>query len=399
MRSPVAVLLFLLTACAAPADSAAKTLCDLAWLRSPEARDTPAARGLLAEAPKALAEGPWSVMDKPVAPPSGDMHDYFSVPPYWFPNPNTPNGLPYIRKDGVVNPDRNKYDNSGLNAMCRTVETLALAYALSGNDDYAARAALLLRTWFLEPATRMNPNLNFAQGVPGLKQGRAEGIIDTVCLARLCDCIELCMTSPAFGAETLGGLRAWFSAYLDWLRESPLGRREAAAGNNHGTCYDVQAVRYAFFTGRDDVAREILQDAATQRIEKQVEPDGRQPRELSRTKSFDYSLKNLEALMDLADLARPVGIDLWGYSGKDGRSIRAAFEFILARAFGELPWPGENIHGMNVPRFLPLLQRAVNAWKLDAHAKQLATHQPEAWPADRAQLWYPKKTNSPAHAE
>lgn len=46
-------------------------------------------------------------MDKTLVAASGNKHDYYSFPPYWWPNPDTQDGLPYIRKDGQTNPDAN----------------------------------------------------------------------------------------------------------------------------------------------------------------------------------------------------------------------------------------------------------------------------------------------------
>ncbi len=387
MRTLAVALLALLLAPLGQAEEA-KTLADLSFAQSGAARSTEAAKRVLAEAQSALDAGPWSVMDKPGVAASGDKHDYFSVPPYWWPNPKTADGLPYVRRDGETNPDRGKYDNTGLGAMCRTVETLALAYALSGEERYVARAALLLNTWFLDPATKMNPHLNFAQGVPGISKGRPEGIIDTAMFARLLDCVDLLAPSPAM-AEVLPGLRTWFGAYLDWLLTSPFGKWEAKTKNNHATCYDVQAVRIAFFVGRDDIAREILGKVPTERINKHIAPDGQQPEEMKRTKSFDYSLKNLEALMDLADLGRHARLDLWGYVGPEGQSIREAFDYVVTHSVGGEPWPGENLKGLNIPRLLPLLQRGAKRWPDAGYRAILEKQTPADWAADRAQLWYP----------
>lgn len=387
MRPITAALLALLLAPAGTAE-AAKTLADLTFVKSEAARSTEAAKQVLPEARKALSAGPWSVMDKPGVAASGDKHDYFSVPPYWWPNPKTADGLPYVRRDGETNPDRGKYDNTGLGAMCRAVEALALGYALSGDEKFATRAALLLNTWFLDPATKMNPHLNYAQGVPGISTGRQFGIIDATSFPRLLDCVELLAPSPAM-AEVLPGLRTWCGAYLDWLLNSPFGKAEAKTNNNHATCYDVQAVRIAFFVGRDDIAREILGKVPTERVNKHIAPDGQQPEEMKRTKSFDYSLKNLEALMDLADLARHTGLDLWGHVGPAGQSIRKAFDYVVTHSFGGEPWPGENLKGLNIPRLLPLLQRGAKRWPDGGYRAILEKQTPADWAADRAQLWYP----------
>src|SRR5207302_521491 len=67
----------------------------------------------------ALTAGPWAVTDKTQVPPSGDKHDYLSQAPYWWPNPNTPDGCPYIRKDGQRNPDVDKIPDHATREQAR----------------------------------------------------------------------------------------------------------------------------------------------------------------------------------------------------------------------------------------------------------------------------------------
>ena len=201
------------------------------------------------------------MVNKRATPPSGDKHDYMSQATYFWPNPKTPNGLPYIRRDGEGNPETgNLPDHAAMNKMESDAATLAMAYYFTGDEKYAAKASQLLRAWFLDPATRMNPNLQYAQAIPGVNTGRGIGIIDTHGLADLLDYVGLLAGSTAWTASDQRGLEKWFSEYLQWLRVSKHGRQESAEKNNHGTYYDLQVAAFALFAGNEKLAAEVLRE-------------------------------------------------------------------------------------------------------------------------------------------
>jgi Alginate lyase len=314
------------------------------------------------DAKKALGLAPMSVMDKTVTPPSGDKHDYMSQAPYWWPDPAKADGRPYVRRDGDRNPEINCItDHDNLGRLTSAVSTLGLAYAMTGREEYAAHAARLTRVWFLDPATRMNPHLTFGQGIPGINDGRGIGIIETRGLPELVDGILLLAGSGAWRAKDEAGLQAWMRAYLTWLIESPHGRDEAKNGNNHETWYDVQVAGLALYTGQRDVARRTLEESR-QRIARQIEPDGRQPRELERTRSWDYSEFNLRAFFNLAALGERVGVDLWSERTSDGRSLRQALDFLVPYAAGERKWTYPQITDFRPGAIHGLLRTAAVSW-------------------------------------
>jgi Alginate lyase len=323
-------------------------------------------------ADRAMRAGPFSVTDSGRTPPSGDKHDYMSQAPYWWPNPATPSGLPYIRRDGERNPEINRItDHRDIGRMSKDVRILALAYYFTGDEAYAAHAAVLLRTWFLNPATAMNPNLQYAQAVPGRNNGRGTGIIESRELIAVPDAAGLLAGSKAWSAGDEHALENWFAHFLAWLRDSPHGRAEGAAKNNHGTWYDAQVADFALYTGETEVARQILEQVEQERIARQIEPDGRQPLETARTRGISYSVMNLTGLVMLARLGEDAGENVWDYRAPDGASIRKALDWLLPYLGGQAKWPYKQITPFHASDALPVLREAARHYG-DARYQKLA---------------------------
>ncbi|HEY0550838.1 MAG TPA: alginate lyase family protein [Verrucomicrobiae bacterium] len=304
----------------------------------------PALKKLKSDANKALGIKPLSVMEKPRPGASGDKHDYFSHAPYFWPNPTNATGLPYIRKDGSRNPESgNEFsDAPRMGRMADTGETLALAFYFFGDEAHAAQATKLLRAWFLNPATRMNPNFNQAQAIPGVNNGRGIGMIESRSLMQVCDAVGLLAGSTNWSSGDDAGMRQWMREFLEWAQTSKNGKDEQAAKNNHGSWYDSQISHLALFVGETNLARRVIESAKTNRIALQIKPDGSQPLELARENSFGYSRFNLQALFTLATLGEHAGVDLWHFKTDDGASLRAALDFLLP--YVEQPkkeWPYE----------------------------------------------------------
>lgn len=353
----------------------------------------PALDALVAEADAALGRGPWSVMDKAALPPSGDGHDYVSYGPYWWPDPDRPDGLPYVRRDGETNPVASnpaRSDSPALREMVEAVEALALAHHFTGREGYARRAAEVLRTWFLLPETRMNPHLEYGQAIPGRVQGRGVGIIDTSRLVRVVDAVGLLDAPGAWNADDREGLRGWFAAYLCWLLDSAHGADERRAANNHGTWYDAQVAAFALFVGRDDLARATVDESTTRRIAAQIEPDGRQPEELARTKAFDYSTMNLQGFFALATMGERVGVDLWRHRAEGSGGLRDALGFLLPYADPAVAWPYPQIVPTTRARLLPLILQARRAYGDDGrYTRAIAALPQEDVARHRAWLLWP----------
>jgi hypothetical protein len=362
------VSLFLLVVVAASAAEAPRTFgidgqelievrARLARGESTIVRDVAALR---ADADRLLELKPASVLDSPGVAASGDPHDYYSAGPYWWPDPTKPDGLPYIQRDGQVNPEsRTSGDMPAFRRTCESVHALGLAWWFTADERYARKAAELTRGWFLAPATRMNPNFQHAQGIPGISPGRGTGLIEARHLMLLNDGLALLAGSAAWSATDATSQRAWLEEFYRWLTTSKNGRDESGAVNNHGSWYDAQVAHLALVLGRIDDAKTIVAAARTKRIARQIEPDGSQPEELRRTRSLNYVLFNLEALTLLARLGGHAGVDLWQFATDDGRSLRAALRVVAPYVDPQKDWPKKDVSSENRARVLPLLVEAL----------------------------------------
>lgn len=281
-----------------------------------------------------------SVTEKAVPATGGTPNDYWSVAPFWWPDPDSEDGLPFIRRDGegvpgtrLFEPGSERYDRTRLFAMIRDVTTLALAARVFGYRRYSERAAEHLRTWFLDPATRMTPSLEFAQVRGGRLDGRGSvaGLVEAKDFYLLMDALRLLERTGAFSDADLSGLRDWFQAYFGWLTQSGRGRRAALRSNNLGTMYDLQCGAIAAYLGDAEKLRGVLQRARV-RVDLQFGPTGEQPDELGRAAPWHYCSFNLAGWTALARVAQSVGDRLWSFRSPKGRSIGLALDWLLANA-------------------------------------------------------------------
>jgi len=314
-----------------------------ARLRRGDTALRPALRKLVARADALLAYAPVSVMQKRDLPPSGDRHDYMSLAPYWWPDNSKPGGIPYLRRDGEVNPEVKNYpDKEHLPVLCANSWTLGLAYHYTGEEAYARHAATLVRTWFLDTATRMNPHLRYGQAVKGITEGRAEGLIETRHFIYALDAVGLLQGSRHWRPADQQGLQAWFRAFLQWMETDAIGRDERGAKNNHGVWYDAQRLAFARFTGDTARAADAVRETL-RRLDSQMDERGALPDELGRTRSLHYSAYCLQAFLLVAQMAREGGTELWTAVTPNGRSLPRGIDFLMPYLTGAQPWPWRQI--------------------------------------------------------
>lgn len=362
----------------------------LLWVRSRvfigEDRFAAADERLLERANDMLGVGPYSVVDKVHRPPSGDRRDYMSLAPDWLPDPAAENGLPYLHSDGQRNEECEEYDYPRLVALCSAVNTLSTAYFFSDYEDFAERAALLLRTFFLDEERGMNPHLEFAQAIKGKCDGRPAGLIETAGFSWLVDHIGLLAHAPSWNGEDQFALENWFGLYLDWLLNSQHGVEERRQTDSHGTLYDVQVAAIALFCRREAAARQAVERGML-RIFQQIDAGGCQPQEMDRALALDHCVMNMSAFFDLADLGRHVGLDVW--SGSEGERLRQAFVWLVENGFDRPRSLGDQA-AYTDQRWVPLLLRGAVRMGDVGCQERLAAMGDEVVQSDWTTLFYPQ---------
>ena len=310
-----------------------------------------ALQALTSEADSFLKKKPVSVMDKNESSPSGDKHDFLSLAPYRWPDPTKEDGLPYIGRDGMINPEIYTIpDQKNMDDMIYTVHTLAAAYFLTDDPIYSSKAVELLQVWFLNDDTRMNPHLKYAEIVRGKDKTYPAAIMAGRNLTDVIDAVGLIQRSSTWTDEDQSGMKSWFSKYLNWLLDSRVGKEESQKMNNHGTYYYVQVAAIALFTYKPEIAHDIIQalvqkpsistfTSPEKSLTLKIQPDGHQPFELQRSNSLQYSMFNLQGLFRLADIGKNIGIDVWGYGSPEKPLLQKALDFLLPYITKTETWP------------------------------------------------------------
>ena len=301
---------------------------------------------LRSQADKHLDSPVIAVVYRNVKAPSGNPHDYSSLGTYWWPNPDTEDGLPYIRRDGLENPVISK--DVKFVTLVEMIRELTLAAYYFEEKKYADKAVRMIYDWFLNPETYMTPHASYAQAIPGMCDGRGIGIIDFQNSYSLFDSVAILEALGWISDDTVSGLKAWYSEFVDWLLTSENGLDEDMQLNNHGIWYDVLVLSSAMFTGRKMLADKICLTAYDRRLKPQVMADGSQPLELARTMGIVYSSYNALSMSVLANIAYANGYkNYWEDDADYGHGlIKSTVDFLYPYIINPESFPYEEI---NIP--------------------------------------------------
>lgn len=274
------------------------------------------------------------------------INDYYSDSPYWWPVEGEPN-LPYIRRDGERNPDRFMEHKNELSKFYKGILALTFYNYFSENSNYEEKVNDLLKIWFIDKSTMMNPNLKYSQLIRNRTRARGVGIIDGRRLAILTEAILLLKNYGKIDKKVYNGIKEWYAEYLDWLSTSFYGLDEKNRGNNHGAWWGVQISAISSFLQIEDNIKFIASHSKQFLLDNQIDSNARQPLEEERTRSLDYSVFNLTAHSYISTSLLKHDIDNWNYVNKNGKTLVNVIDYLLPFIESPNNWKIKQINKYN----------------------------------------------------
>jgi len=317
-----------------------------------------------------MDEAEWAMQQQPItitaesSPRSaGGKHDFFSEADYFWPNPANPDG-PYKERDGVTNPGNFLAHRKAMIRFSKIIGALASAYKLTGDEKYVKHAVTHLKAWFVDPATLMNPNLQYAQAVKGLVTGRNYGIIDTIHFMEVAQGVIIMENASVFDKQTAIDIKQWFSRYIAWLNTSKMGLAEKNIKNNHSTCWAMQVASFAKLCNDEAMLDSCRRRFQTVLLPNQMGADGSFPLETARTKPYGYSIFNLDAMVMLCQILSTQSSDLWKYETADGKSVKKGITYLYPFIADKNKWgfPPDVMYWNDWPVAQPFLLFGANAF-------------------------------------
>ena len=293
---------------------------------------------VLKDAQKFLHLEPITVTSHTTERSAGTQHDFYSEGDYWWPNPEDPDG-PYIRKDGLSNPDNFVAHRHSMIRLSQISGALASAYLITKDEVYLNKLMLHLKAWFVNEDTRMNPHLLYAQAIKGKVTGRGIGIIDTIHLIEVALAVKVIEDSDRNNKQEVNKIKDWFSQYLNWLTTHKYGIKERDNGNNHSTCWAMQVAAFAKLVDNKEQILFCKRLLKNKLIPDQMAIDGSFPKEMARTKPYGYSIFNLDAMAGLAQLLTTNEDNLFTYKTKEGKSLKLGIQFLYPYLKDKNTWP------------------------------------------------------------
>ncbi len=268
---------------------------------------------------------------------AGGLNDFYSEGDYWWPDPENPGG-PYIQKDGQSNPNNFSDHRFAMIRLSDITSTLTSAWLLTRDKKYAEKALEHMNAWFVDAETMMNPDMLYAQAIWGRYTGRGIGLIDAYHLVEVAQSVRMLSEKGGISASESAKIKSWFSQFLNWMTTHEYGIKEMNAKNNHGTCWVATAASMAILVENQEVIDFCIDRFKTVLLPNQIAEDGSFPQELRRTKPYGYSLFNIDAFANVAQILSTPEDNLWEFQTEKGLSLKNGMDYIYPFIVDKSSW-------------------------------------------------------------
>jgi hypothetical protein len=318
---------------------------------------------ILASAADSLKQQPQTVAAIAAPVKTLEANAYYSEDTEWFPVEGSPRS-PFERRPGYANPQAFTAHRDALVQMNGIVAACVAAWRLTGEVSYAGHAMQHLRAWFIDPATRMRPDLEHAATVPPSADGNYRGVEETVTLAETVRATSfLCAYNGVATDEETAALREWFGDFATWLSESKKGMIAREAKDRLAICWTMQAAECARFA-RNSALLLDCSHRFRDKLLRQMNFDGEFPLELHRPNAYAASLFTLDCLSVTCEVLSTPLERLWDFTLPDGRGMRSAVAFLFPSIESRARWryPADARHFTDWPVRQPSLLLAGRAF-------------------------------------
>ena len=334
---------------------------------------------ILDAAKRYLTQSPTPLTTVPCPRSPGTPHDYYSEAEDYWPDPSNPNG-PYVQRSGSPNPEAFTAHRDALLDLCIWVPVLTAAFVLTKDAQYAQRAVVHLRAWFLDSATLMTPSVLYGGTILPAKTGRPEGLIEAVHLAEVVVCLPFLENYDGFAEADRAAVRKWLADYFQWLNTSRLAGLARDTKSHHGASWLLQASAIAHLYPEDDTRLTTLRHQfKSSTIRAQINADGVFPHELSTPNPYRNTLFTLDMLAAVCVLLSTRFESVWDYELQDGPGMRTVIAklFVSIADRGKWPYVADTAYFTDLPLRRPALLFSARAYTRPEYAELWKTLKPD----------------------
>ena len=202
-----------------------------------------------------------------------------------------------------------KHNQEDFRSLVQNCTMLTLASYFSDDNSYADHAVSIIKEWFLDQNTKVNPSKVFTEATHRL--------LKTTYVYTLFDSLRLLRKKGRFSEDEWHGLQRWFTQVMEAMDQSARAWRLGYTSKDHiGLYYDIQYSSIAAFINNSTQMYKTIQDSIA-RLYEHVAPDGTLHNEITKKSCESNQIFALAGWQTMDRMASKLGIDLWNQAIDD----------------------------------------------------------------------------------